>query len=66
MRTNIVLDDDLVDEALEITGARSKKQVVHIALQELVKSRKKKPLTDLAGKIRFRRGFDHKAMRKLR
>jgi Arc/MetJ family transcription regulator len=66
MRTNIVLDDDLVDEALTITGARTKKEVVHLALQELVRSRKKKPLTELAGKIRFRRGFDHKAMRKLR
>jgi Arc/MetJ family transcription regulator len=66
MRTNIVLDDDLVDEALEVTGVRTKKEVVHIALQELVRSRKKKPLTDLAGKIRFRRDFDHKTMRKLR
>jgi len=66
MRTNIVLDDDLVNEALEITGVRTKKEVVHLALQELVRSRKKKPLTDLAGKIRFRSGFDHKTMRKLR
>jgi Arc/MetJ family transcription regulator len=66
MRTNIVLDDDLVDEAIEITGARTKKEVVHLALEELVRSRKKKPLTDLAGKIRFRSGFDHKKMRKLR
>ena len=66
MRTNIVLDDQLLDEAFEVTGARTKKEVVHIALQELVKSRKKKPLTDLAGKIQFRSGFDHKAMRKLR
>jgi Arc/MetJ family transcription regulator len=60
MRTNIVLD-----EALQITGARTKKEVVHIALQELVRSRKKS-LADLAGKIRFRSGFDHKALRKLR
>jgi len=66
MRTNIVLDDDLVEEALAATGARTKKEVVHLALQELVRSRKKKSLTDLAGKIRFRNGFDHKAMRKLR
>lgn len=66
MRTNIVLDDALVDEALEITGTRTKREVVHMALQELVRSRKKKNLADLAGKIRFRAGFDHKAMRKLR
>lgn len=66
MRTNIVLDEDLVREALEITGARTKKEVVHLALQELVQSRRKKNLADLAGRIRLRKGFDHKAMRKLR
>jgi len=66
MRTNIVLDDDLVDEALELTGVRTKREVVQVALQELVRSRKKRSLTELAGKIRFRSDFDHKAMRKLR
>jgi len=66
VRTNIVLDEALIEEALEITGARTKKEVVHLALQELVRSRRKKNLTDLAGRIRFRRGFDPKDMRKLR
>ncbi len=66
MRTNILLDDDLLEEALEVSGARTKREVVHMALQELVRSRKKKSLADLAGRIRFRDGFDHKAMRKLR
>jgi len=66
VRTNIVLDEDLVREALEITGARTKKEVVHLALQELVQSRRKKNLADLAGRIRLRKGFDHKAMRKMR
>ena len=66
MRTTIDLDDDLVRAALDLTGARSKSEVVRIALQELVGSRKKNPLIDLAGKIRFRRGVDYKAMRKLR
>jgi Arc/MetJ family transcription regulator len=66
MRTTIVLDDDLVKEALALTTARSKREVVEMALQELVRSRRKKNLADLAGRIRFREGFDHKAMRKLR
>jgi Arc/MetJ family transcription regulator len=65
MRTSIALDEQLVEEALTLTGARTKREVVHIALQELVRSLKKKPLTELTGKIRFRGGFDHKAMRKL-
>ena len=66
MRTTIVLDDDLVQEALALTAARSKREVVELALQELVRSRKKKNLADLAGRIRFRTGFDYKAMRELR
>ncbi len=66
MRTNIVLDDGLVEEALALTGARTKKEVVHLALEELIRSRKKKNLTDLAGRIRFRKDFDPKAMRKTR
>ncbi len=66
MRTNILLDDDLVAEAMEVSGARTKKEVVHVALEELVKSRKKKNLVDLAGRIRFRDGYNHKALRKLR
>ncbi len=66
MRTNIVLDDELVEEALAITGARTKRELVHLALQELLRSRKKKDLSELAGRIRFRKGFNHKALRKLR
>ena len=66
MRINIVLDDALVDEAMAVTGARTKKEVVQLALEELVRSRKTKNLTDLAGRIRFRKNFDHTGMRKLR
>jgi Arc/MetJ family transcription regulator len=66
VRTTIDIDETLMHAALELTGARTKSEVVQIALQELVRSRKQKLLADLAGKIRFNSGFDHKAMRKLR
>jgi Arc/MetJ family transcription regulator len=66
MRTNIVLDDELVKEAMALTGITTKKELVHVALEEFVRSRKKKNLIDLAGRIQFRRGFDHKKVRKLR
>jgi Arc/MetJ family transcription regulator len=65
MRTIVDIDEQLITAAMQLTGARTKSDVVHIALQELVRSRTKKPLTDLAGKIRFRSGFDSKAPRKL-
>lgn len=35
-RTNIELDDDLVATAMELTGARTKREVVDIALRRLV------------------------------
>ena len=66
MRTNIVLDDDLVEEAFSLTGVRTKRELVHIALTELVRQRRKRDLTELAGKIQLRDDFDHKAMRRTR
>jgi len=66
MRTNIVLDDQLVAEGFRLTGVRTKKELVHLALEELVDRRRRRDLTDLAGKIRFRDGFDHKSVREMR
>ncbi|MDH3402134.1 MAG: type II toxin-antitoxin system VapB family antitoxin [Acidobacteriota bacterium] len=35
-RTNIELDDALVEEAMRLTGSRTKREVVDIALRRLV------------------------------
>ena len=66
MRTNIDLDETLMTEALTLTGLHTKREVVHLALTELIRLRRKKDLADLAGRVRFVDGFDHKAMRSLR
>lgn len=66
MRTNIELDDQLVSEAMALTGAKTKREVVHLALGELVRLRKKKDLADLAGRVRLAPGYDHKKTRELR
>ena len=66
MRTNIVLDDDLVEQAFALTGIRTKRELVHVALSELVRQRQKKDLFDLAGKVKLRPDLDHKEMRRLR
>jgi Arc/MetJ family transcription regulator len=63
MRTNIVLDDRLVEEAVKISKAKSKREVVHLALQEFVENRKRLNLADLRGKVRFDEDYDHKKMR---
>ena len=64
MRTNIVLDDELMDLALRYSGLKTKKEVVHQALIEFVENWKKKDLRDLKGKIEFFKGYDHKNLRR--
>lgn len=66
MRTNIDLDDDLVAEAMKLSGAKTKKDVVDLALRTLIKTRKKKDLLDLVGHIDLDRDFDHKKVRRTR
>lgn len=60
MRTNVVLNDDLVREAFALTGARTKRQLLDEALRELIRARRKKDLTELVGRVRFRDDFDPK------
>ncbi len=63
MRTNIVIDNELVKEAMELTGIKTKKEIVNLALQELVVNCKQKDLRDLKGKIIFDENYDYKAAR---
>ena len=64
MRTNIVIDDTLLQEAFSVSQAKTKKDLIHEALRELIRLRKRKDLTELAGKIDFSEGYDHKKLRK--
>ncbi len=63
MRTNIVLDDDLVEEAFKYSKAKTKKELIHEALREFIASRKKLDLRELRGKIVFQEGYDYKKLR---
>ena len=58
MRTNIDIDDVLMNEALEQTQARTKKEVVETALRELVASRKRRRALDLEGRITWQGDLD--------
>jgi Arc/MetJ family transcription regulator len=64
MRTNIVLDDELIKKAFRHSSARTKRELVHEALEELISSRQRRDLRDLRGKISFAKGYDHKKLRK--
>ncbi len=66
MRTNIELDDALIEEAFRLTNLRTKKELIHLALQELIRTRKKRNLLDLSGQIEFSADYDYKALRENR
>jgi Arc/MetJ family transcription regulator len=64
MRTNIVLDDKLVDEAFKFaSNIHTKRELIETALKEFVKTRKIKDLSELKGKIRFNENYNYKKMR---
>jgi Arc/MetJ family transcription regulator len=64
MRATITLDDSMVAEALDLTHARSKKELIEVALQELIDRRKRKRLLALEGKAPWDGDLD--AMRQTR
>jgi len=63
MRTNIVIDDTLLADALKYTDLKTKKEVVHLALQELVTNYKRLSLLDLKGSISLSQNYDYKKFR---
>ena len=64
MRTNIVLNDELLDEAFKFSQSIStKKDLIETALKEYVNNRKRKNIRELRGKIKFLDDYDYKTMR---
>ncbi len=58
MRTNIVLDDELVDKAMKYTGIRTKRELVNFALRELLERRERKNILRLEGKLCWEGNLD--------
>ncbi|NEQ69489.1 MAG: type II toxin-antitoxin system VapB family antitoxin [Symploca sp. SIO2D2] len=66
MQIILDIDESLLREALQLTDLNTQEELVNLALQEFVLSRRKKNLLDLAGKIQLSSDFDHKALRETR
>jgi Arc/MetJ family transcription regulator len=66
MRTNIELDDKLVEEAFVFAQVSTKRELVDIALREFVETHKRRDLRSLRGKIEISDGYDYKALREKR
>lgn len=66
MRTNIDIDDKLLEQAFSLSRFRTKKELIHEALREYIKLKQRKDLTELSGFIQFDENYDHKKMRETR
>jgi len=53
MRTNIVIDDKLMADALKATGAKTKREAVEMGLRTLVALKKQERIRGLRGKLRW-------------
>ena len=63
MRTDIVLDEKLVAEAMKLAKVKTKREVVDLALRRFVHSGKQRKLLDLEGSGGIRKDYDHKQAR---
>lgn len=54
MRTNIVIDDDLMEEALKVSRLKTKKDAVEQGLRLLVQLKKQENIKNLRGKLQWR------------
>ena len=53
MRTNVVIDDDLMKSALKLSGLRTKKDAIEAGLQLLVKFNRQTKVKDFRGKLKW-------------
>lgn len=53
MRTNVVINDDLMKSALKFSGLRTKKDVIEAGLQLLVKFNRQTKVKDFRGKLKW-------------
>lgn len=52
-RTNVVLDDELVDECRKLTGIKTRRALIDYALRELRRHGRQKRLLDLKGSVKW-------------
>lgn len=63
MATNLAIDPQLLDRAVEVSGERTKKAVVTKALQEFIARRQQKRVVELMGTLEWDDSFNYKVER---
>jgi AbrB family looped-hinge helix DNA binding protein len=62
MRTNIVIDDKLMADALKVTGARTKREVVELGLRTLIQLKQQERIRGFRGKLRWTGDLEFESM----
>lgn len=58
MRTNIVIDDHLLDDAIKLTGAKTKKEAVELGLRTLIALKRQENIKKFRGKLNWEDDLD--------
>jgi len=58
MRTNIVIDDDLMKQVMKLTGLRTKREAVELGLKALLKLRKQEGIRKYRGRLDWEGDLD--------
>jgi len=58
MRTNIDIDDDLLEEVRRLLGTATKRETVDAALRDVVARRARRRVLDLRGRVRWEGDLD--------
>ncbi len=58
MRTNIVIDDDLMAKALKMTGVRTKREAVELGLKTLIKLKSQEQIRQFRGELAWQGNLD--------
>ena len=63
MATNLMLDTQLLKQAVEISGLKTEKDTVNLALQEFIQRRAADKIIDAFGTVDYDESYDYKAAR---
>lgn len=63
MATNLAIDPKLLDHAFQLSGEKTKKAAVTLALAEFIARREQAKILELVGELEWDASFDYKAER---
>lgn len=63
MRTNVDLDDKLLEAAFRYAPVQTKKDLIHLALREFVEHHQRHDLRELRGRVGIDADYDHRSAR---